>query len=107
VRWLAEWAPLTVASFWAFRFASYGDYFDRVRAAPGELAHYCGTGGTVLDGNVLQDPGLFTCPPRYRMLWDLWLSFRPSRAGRHAALRVASRPPGVPVRRLAISGWYG
>jgi hypothetical protein len=81
VQWLEEWAPLTLSSFWAFRFCSYGDYFDRVRVGPGAPAHYCGTGGTVLDGTVLQDPGLFTCPPRYRMLWDLWLSFRATQCG--------------------------
>ena len=80
-QWVAEWAPQTLSSIWAFRFRSYRDYLDRIRAEAGEAAHYCGTGGTVIDGTVLEDPALFSCPLRYRMLWDLWLSFRAAQWG--------------------------
>lgn len=81
VTWRREWAPLTMSSFWAFRLNSCTNYFDRIRSPPGEFAHYCGTGGTVLDGGVLGDEALFRCPARYRMVWDLWLSYYASQCG--------------------------
>ena len=72
---LAEYAPDQISSFWAYRFDTLHDYFARRRVRPGMRADYCGTAGTICPSSIFTDPGVFACPPRYRMLEDMWLSF--------------------------------
>jgi hypothetical protein len=39
------------------------------------LAHYCGTGGAVIDTKLLGASDLYECPRRYWFIEDLWASY--------------------------------
>jgi hypothetical protein len=66
--------PRSICSAWAFRFTGK-HYYDRERCAPGEAAHYLGTGAMAADAAIFTDPRLFTCPRRFWFVEDLWLCF--------------------------------
>jgi glycosyltransferase involved in cell wall biosynthesis len=48
---------------------------------PGEPAVYVGSGGMVIDSAIFTDPRLYTCPRRYWLLEDVWLSYFARQAG--------------------------
>lgn len=66
--------PRSISSAWAFRFTGK-HYYSRERCAPGEPAHYLGTGAMAADAAIFTDPRLFTCPRRFWFVEDLWLCF--------------------------------
>lgn len=71
---LSAHKPRSASSGWAFRFTGK-HYYSREQCAPGEAAHYLGTGAMVADPAVFADPRLFSCPRRYWFVEDLWLCF--------------------------------
>jgi glycosyltransferase involved in cell wall biosynthesis len=71
---LSAHKPRSISSSWAFRFTGK-HYYTRERCAPGEAAHYLGTGAMVADAAIFTDPRLFTCPRRFWFAEDLWLCF--------------------------------
>jgi len=88
-RLLAAWSPRTYAGVWAWRI--HGDYWNRTRAAHGEQATYVGTGGAVVDSDVLGDDDLIRQLPLKRLfLEDIWLSAFAARNG--CALRAVDAP---------------
>jgi hypothetical protein len=71
---LSAYKLRSISSAWAFRFT--GKHYDsRERCAPGETAHYLGTGSMVADTAIFTDPRLFACPRRFWFVEDLWLCF--------------------------------
>lgn len=50
---LDRWSPGTFGGTWAWRM--HGDYWDRSRATGGQSATYVGTGGSVVDAELLAD----------------------------------------------------
>jgi hypothetical protein len=71
---LSEHKARSISSAWAFRFTGK-HYYNRKPCAPGEGAHYLGTGAMVADAAIFTDPRLFTCPRRFWFAEDLWLCF--------------------------------
>lgn len=68
----------SVKSFWAFRLKSPGNhYWRRENILPDKKdAHYCGTGGMILDSSIfLNDTFMNEIPEKYKDIEDLWLSF--------------------------------
>lgn len=76
-----EAAPRTVCAWWSYAFDDGADYWRRSRVEPGAPADYCGTGGMVVDTSIFGDDLLFACPPRFRFVEDLWLSYVASARG--------------------------
>jgi hypothetical protein len=72
---LDEYEPALISSFWAFRFNTLHSFYSRIRVRPGAAADLCGTAGAICASSLFADPGMFQCPPRYRRLEDMWLSF--------------------------------
>ncbi len=69
---LAQFARRTAKGWWAWTI--FGNYFDRVPAAPGASVDYAGTGGMVIDGTAFRSLKLFwELPTRYWFIEDLWL----------------------------------
>lgn len=66
--------PRSLSGCWAFRFL-HDNYGDRVEAAPGEAAHYVGTGGMITDTTVFLNSHMFDCPRRFWFVEDLWLCY--------------------------------
>lgn len=87
-RMLADYAPHTIAAWWAF--ANHGSHWRRSEIEPGEDAGYAGTGGTVADLDLVGDATFFDLPARYLMLEDQWMT--------HYA-----RTRGWTVRKSAVS----
>lgn len=70
----AQAAPRTIASWWAW-IVTNGNYWERIRALPGQRVSYAGTGGMIVDCNVLKIPALYKDLPRkYWFLEDMWLN---------------------------------
>lgn len=76
-----EAAPRSVRGWWSWVFDDGADYWRRSRVEPGAAADYCGTGGMVVDTSIFRDELLFACPPRFRFVEDLWLSYVASARG--------------------------
>ncbi|MHA1830037.1 MAG: glycosyltransferase family 2 protein [Candidatus Helarchaeota archaeon] len=68
--------PKSIYSWWSWRFdPNHLDYWNRKRVGHGEWAHYCGTGGMIIDHNIFRYDRLFKIPKRYYFIEDLWLSY--------------------------------
>jgi len=67
----------TVISFYAFKFPRWSSaYYDYWPVKSGEDAHYCGTGGMIVDADVFTQKAFFDdLPEEYRFVEDLWLSY--------------------------------
>lgn len=75
-----SWSERTYAGVWAWRI--HGDYWDRSPAAPGQPATYVGTGGSVVDVELLTDSGLRRAlDSADLMLEDILLSWRANQLG--------------------------
>ncbi|GAA1446678.1 glycosyltransferase family 2 protein [Leifsonia poae] len=70
---LAEYEPRTIAAWWAF--GNHGSHWKRSELEPGEPADYAGTGGAIVDLDLVADPSFFELPPRFLMLEDQWMTF--------------------------------
>jgi len=72
----------TIVAEWSWNFIPNSNYWNRRPTNPGEQAHYCGTGGMILDISIFNDPLLFNCPNKFwMMVEDLWLSWLASKRG--------------------------
>ncbi|MFF1633605.1 hypothetical protein [Leifsonia sp. NPDC058248] len=87
-RMLADYAPHTIAAWWAF--ANHGSHWRRSELEPGEDAGYAGTGGAVADLDLVSDATFFDLPARYLMLEDQWMTYY-------------ARTNGWTVRKSAVS----
>jgi hypothetical protein len=87
-RMLADYAPHTIAAWWAF--ANHGSHWRRSEIEPGEDAGYAGTGGAVADLDLVGDVTFFDLPARYLMLEDQWMTYY-------------ARSHGWMVRKSAVS----
>jgi hypothetical protein len=65
----------TIYSHFGWKFNGLDYYNSWIGVYPGQEMHYAGTGGMILDMNVFDDDGLFSCPDDYWFVEDLWLSF--------------------------------
>lgn len=72
---ISEARPLTISSFYAFRFNNPADYWDRTAGQPGQTVNYCGTGGMIADSSIFGQSALFECPEEFKFIEDLWLSY--------------------------------
>lgn len=63
----------SICSWWSWKIL--GQYTNRTRCKSGELAHYTGTGGMILDAKIFADNMIFECPKEYWFIEDLWLSY--------------------------------
>lgn len=70
-----EFKQKTIHSFYAFKFRSSSNYFDRNNILTNQEADYCGTGGMICDIEIFQNNGLFNCPKKFWFIEDLWLSY--------------------------------
>jgi hypothetical protein len=69
-----EHRPRSIHSVWAFK--QHGSYWNRTELAPGELADYAGTGGSVVDASLVDERRFFTAlPDEYRFLEDMWMDY--------------------------------
>ncbi|WP_223694581.1 glycosyltransferase family 2 protein [Leifsonia poae] len=66
------YSPRRVAAWWAFR--NHGSYWNRSEIDPNEPADHAGTGGTVIDIDLVDDLAFFGIDPRYLMLEDQWMT---------------------------------
>ncbi|WP_445969397.1 hypothetical protein [Agromyces sp. ZXT2-3] len=74
-RLTAGYAPRSVRGVYAFR--QHGSYWSREPIEDGDAATYVGTGGCVVDAEIVDDPEFFSAiPDRYRFIEDQWMSFR-------------------------------
>lgn len=66
-------APREISGWWAWNILD--GYFIRTATPSGERADYVGTGGTIIDIDILRDEHFATdLPARYGFLEDQWLS---------------------------------
>jgi len=72
---VAEAAPRTITSDWAWRFKTPTSYWKRYRPAVHAEAEYCGVGGAIFDISLFADPAVLDIPAKYRLIDDLWLSY--------------------------------
>jgi hypothetical protein len=70
----AEFQPKTLWGWHALRVTGPEDH-ERIFINGGVQANICGTGGTIVDLQLFQSPGLWNCPPEFRFCGDLWMSY--------------------------------
>jgi hypothetical protein len=75
-----RYEPRSVAGVWAFR--QHGSYWAREEIDDGAEASYVGTGGSIVDGNIVDLPGFFNrLPDRFAFIEDQWMSYLARRSG--------------------------
>ena len=72
---LDEAGPDKMTSIWAHALVKGSNYQVRRKVGPDQDAHYCGTGGMVIDISIFADQKVFDCPKKYWFIEDLWLSY--------------------------------
>ena len=71
---LDQASPGHASSWWAWTVHN-DDYWTRTRALPGDRVDYAGTGGMVIDAQILSSPDLFrSLPKEHWFLEDIWLN---------------------------------
>lgn len=68
-----QYDPKIVKSFYAHYIE--GDYWRKQEVGVGEDTNYVGGGGLMCNAEIFLDEKLFSCPPEYWILDDLWLSY--------------------------------
>lgn len=68
-----QYDPRIVKSFYAHYIE--GDYWRKQEIAVGEDTNYVGGGGLMCNASIFLDEELFSCPPKYWILDDLWISY--------------------------------
>lgn len=86
---LSRYRPRSIAGVWAF--TQRGTYWGRDEVLDGGTATYVGTGGCVVDAQIVDLPGFWTrLPDRFSFIEDQWMSYRARVAG--WSLRKADLP---------------
>ncbi|MFZ7089079.1 hypothetical protein [Curtobacterium sp. RRHDQ10] len=71
---LRDWRPRSVVAWWGF--SLHGSYWRRAEIAPGTEPDHAGTGGTVVDVDLVADDRFFArLPFRFAFLEDQWMTF--------------------------------
>ncbi len=68
-----QYDPNIVKSFYAHYIE--GDYWIKQEITTGEEANYVGGGGLLCNAQIFLDDKLFSCPEKYWILDDLWMSY--------------------------------
>lgn len=62
-----------VKSFWAHRILKV--YRNKIKIEKEEIGNYVGPGGMVCSAKLFLNENLFTCPDKYMIVDDLWMSY--------------------------------
>ena len=69
-----QWTPRSIIPWWGFKL--HGSYWRRSEIEPGTSPDHAGTGGTMLDIELVSDDRFFSrLPHRYAYLEDQWMTF--------------------------------
>lgn len=69
-----QWTPRSIIPWWGFKL--HGSYWKRSEIEPGTVPDHAGTGGTMLDIELVADDRFFSrLPHRYAYLEDQWMTF--------------------------------
>lgn len=69
-----QWTPKSIIPWWGFKL--HGSYWRRSEIPPGATPDHAGTGGTMLDVELVADDRFFSrLPHRYAYLEDQWMTF--------------------------------
>jgi hypothetical protein len=69
-----DWAPRSVVAWWGF--SLHGSYWRRAEIAVGTTPDHAGTGGTMIDVDLVADDRFFArLPSRFAFLEDQWMTF--------------------------------
>jgi hypothetical protein len=63
----------SIKSFYAHKFND--NYWEKTRLKPDEEGNYAGGGGLISTSKIFLDDRLLSCPEKYYILDDLWLSY--------------------------------
>lgn len=89
---VGEYLPEQISAWWAF--TNRGSHWERDELESGAVATYTGTGGTITDLAIVDDPAFFDIPDRYFMLEDQWMTHRAKKRG------WALRKSGVDITQV-------
>jgi hypothetical protein len=71
---ISRYTPESIHGVWAYRQTE--SYWHRVEVFDGEEATYVGTGGCILNSEIVDDHRFFSAfPRRYLFLEDIWMNF--------------------------------
>jgi hypothetical protein len=69
-----DWAPRSVVAWWGF--SLHGSYWRRAEIEVGTTPDHAGTGGTMIDVDLVDDDRFFArLPSRFAFLEDQWMTF--------------------------------
>lgn len=72
---LADWTPRSIVGWWAFN--QVRSYWDREQVPAGAETDHVGTGGTILDPELVDDDRFFfDLPRRFAFMEDQWMSYQ-------------------------------